>query len=252
MLAKASGWAKNVIGSYNGVQVHDGDLIALGNEDPVKLLVNDPGSFPIFADLVPLEQWFGKRILVTRGIPGKFVFFSSGSYFNKENIYMIHFEDGQTSVFFVPGDCIVNHAEEHVAPDIDLMVKAGILTKPDGRRIIRERKKNDRRYYDLESIICTMPGLVDLFSDNGSPPKWNYIVGIHKIYDASDCEYRSGNVYMLRFADGKLSLPFGLCGDRCLELNIDGLLSAALISEKQLRQATLKLRPELKQKFVKS
>jgi hypothetical protein len=217
-------------------------LIVEGNNDPVKLLVSDPSSFPIFADLVPIEDWHGRTVASISCIPGRFVFSTLGPANAEEKIFMFHFTGAEDSLFFMPGDWVVSTAEQATTPNIDLLVETEIITKAYGRQIKRQKElAKHQKYYELWGFELMKPGLVDIFAEDWVPPKFTHIIAIHKIYDASRCEYGSHDVYMLRFSDGSLSTPLGICSGHCLSIDVDGLVELGFISKEQLDRAKDKL-----------
>jgi len=306
-----SGWSEVMppLWERGHVPVKEGDLIE--ENDKITLACRDLDLYPIFTDLIPLEGWVGKRIAKVGTITGTNVVFEPGHVLTGNgDAHVFHFEDGTISAFFLDGNQVVSVFEDDKAPDVDLLVEAGMMTEEakrerdreydfdrllreslqdlterrkrlqssllnagrrDGHEIYKQIEETEaeiakvnnqlknydwqwvRWAFDLKYITRWKPDLVDLFDwrsaeqqfqrrvDMMLPPEGKLIVAVHKIFDATGTTHQSNDVYALEFDDGSFSVGLGLAAGQNLELPIDGLLSAGLITSQQHREASGRL-----------
>ncbi|KKR34663.1 MAG: hypothetical protein UT66_C0018G0002 [candidate division CPR2 bacterium GW2011_GWC1_39_9] len=115
-----------------GVPISEGDLVK--ENDTISLVCSDLSQYPIFSNLIPLEDWVGKKIARIRKIAGSKLVFEPGSSFSGEGeVRVIYFADGTKSTFFINGSQVIGSFEGREAPDIDLLIKAGMLNKESKR-----------------------------------------------------------------------------------------------------------------------
>lgn len=137
-----SGWSKTErsIGGSGGRGVNSGDLEVSGNS--ITLQCKEIEDISLFDDLVSLADWVGKEIESIRPIEGAGTHFAPGSsnFHDGKDIHTIDFTGGKTSVFLFEGDMAVDTFENREAPDMDLMIQAGIFVPEVKDEREREQK----------------------------------------------------------------------------------------------------------------
>ncbi|MEK7447768.1 MAG: hypothetical protein AAB632_03200 [Patescibacteria group bacterium] len=137
-----SGWTKTEksVGGSGGRSVYAGDLEISG--DSAVLQCKELADISLFEDLVPLEDWTDKAIEDICPVVGANTHCTPGSsnFHDDKDINAIRFTDGTMSVFLFEGSMAVYTFEDRKAPDMDLLIKAGIL----GPEAKTEREEDKR------------------------------------------------------------------------------------------------------------
>ncbi|MDO8507956.1 MAG: hypothetical protein Q7S53_05340 [bacterium] len=149
-----SGWSKGSkeLGKVNGLAVCNGDIVALHGDRQI-LHCDDVHNVSIFNDLLPMDVWVGKKIEGIYPIEGSSMVMGPGSptFHDDSNVLIMHFTDGSKSALFAEGSMLVGTSDKREDPDMDLLVKAGILSAEDKA----ERVEEIRAKSGLEKTISS-------------------------------------------------------------------------------------------------
>lgn len=109
--------------TINGIPIHEGDLVEQDNI--LYLAAQNLERYSIFNSLVPIREWGGKTIskvslltgLKTAGLPN----------WQKDSL-LIFFSDETISELLLEGCSVVSSCEESEVPNIDVLVRTGIIS----------------------------------------------------------------------------------------------------------------------------